>query len=145
MTRPSYARWLEWTPEKTTDKTDKIPAELSSVGFVGSKRRSAQKKTAPTPGPEHNSEPVAAPAPVSGSPWPPECLASERKFRIPAAKLYPLLDHKVLTPAGAGILLQVFSDRVQVHLKGEPRTREFHPEEIAVAADVQQAREAKPC
>ena len=79
------------------------------------------------------------------SAWPPECLAAERKFRIPSAKLYPLLNHLVLTPAGAGILLQVFADRVQVHLKGEPRTREFRPEQIAVAADALQAREAKPC
>ena len=79
------------------------------------------------------------------SAWPPECLAAERKFSIPSAKLYPLLDHLVLTPKGAGILLQVFDDRVQVHLKGESRTREFRPEQIAVAADALQAREAKPC
>ena len=77
--------------------------------------------------------------------WSPECLAAERKFRIPAAKLYPLLDHLVLTPEGAGILLQVFDDRVQVHFKGEPRTREFRPEQIAVPDDGRQAREAKPC
>ena len=82
---------------------------------------------------------------LQASAWPPECLAAERKFRIPAAKLYPLLDHVVLTPAEAGILLQVFDDRVQVHLKGEPRTREFRPEQIAVSDDAQQAREAKPC
>ena len=72
--------------------------------------------------------------------WPPECLAAERKFRIPAAKLYPLLDHLVLTPEGAGILLRVFDDRVAVHFRGESRTREFRPEEIAVSADAQQAQ-----
>jgi hypothetical protein len=76
------------------------------------------------------------------SAWPPECLAAERKFRIPAAKLYPLLNHLVLTPAGAGILRQVFADRVEVRLKGESRTREFHPEQIAVSDD---AREARSC
>ena len=75
------------------------------------------------------------PSPVSGSPWSPVSLAAERKFRIPAAKLYPLLDHVVLTPAGAGILLKVFDERVQVHLNGKRRTREFRPEQIAVAAD----------
>ena len=69
--------------------------------------------------------------------WPPECLAAERKFGCPSPKLYPLLDHPVLTPEGAGILLQVFADRVTVHFKGEPRTREFRPEQIAVAADAQ--------
>ena len=77
--------------------------------------------------------------------WSPECLAAERKFRIPAAKLYPLLDHLVLTPEGAGILLQVFSDRVAVHFKGERRTREFRPEQIAVPDDARQAREARSC
>jgi hypothetical protein len=83
---------------------------------------------------------------LQSSAWSPESLAAERKFRIPAAKLYPLLDHEVLTPAGAGVLVQVFSDRVQVHLKGEPRTREFRPEEIAVADDVLRPREGKkPC
>ena len=79
------------------------------------------------------------------SAWPPECLAAERKFRIPAAKLYPLLNHLVLTPAGAGILRQVFADRVEVRLKGESRTREFHPEQIAVSDDARQAREARSC
>ena len=75
--------------------------------------------------------------------WSPACLAAECKFRIPAAKLYPLLNHLVLMPDGAGILLQVFDDRVQVHIKGEPRTREFRPEDIAVAADAQR-RQGKP-
>lgn len=75
-----------------------------------------------------------------------ESLAAERKFNIPTAKLYPLLDHLVLTPEGAGILLQVFDDRVQVHLKGERRTREFRPGQIAVVADALRSRgEKKPC
>ena len=75
--------------------------------------------------------------------WSPECLAAERKFRIPSAKLYPLLNHLVLTPEGAGILLQVFGDCAQVHFKGEPRTREFRIEQIAVAADAQRTQEEK--
>ena len=73
--------------------------------------------------------------PTTGALWPSECLAAEGKFNIPSAKLYPLLNHLVLTPAGVGILLQVFSNRVQVHFKGESRTREFRPEEIALPAD----------
>ena len=76
--------------------------------------------------------------------WPPECLAAERKFRIPSAKLYPLLNHLVLTPEGAGILLQVFCDRVQVHFKGEPRTREFKPETIFVTDDARQPQGDAP-
>lgn len=80
---------------------------------------------------------------LRASAWPPECLVAERKFRIPSAKLYPLLNHLVLTPKGAGTLLQVFSDRVTVHFKGEPRTREFRPEEIAVSADARQTQGAR--
>lgn len=72
--------------------------------------------------------------------WPPESLAAERKFRIPSAKLYPLLNHLVLTPEGAGILLQVFDDRVQVHFESEARTREFRPEQIAVSDDAQRTQ-----
>ena len=76
--------------------------------------------------------------------WSPECLAAECKFRIPAAKLYPLLNHLVLTPDGAGILLQVFDDSVHVHFKGQPRMREFRPEEIAVSDDGRQAQGGRP-
>lgn len=86
---------------------------------------------------QHRAEAVRL---LQASAWSPECLAAECKFRIPAAKLYPLLNHLVLTPAGAGILVQVFDDRVQVHLKGEPRTREFRPEQIAIPADARQAK-----
>ena len=82
-------------------------------------------------------------SPAAEPRWSAECLAAEQKFRIPAAKLYPLLDHEVLTPAGAGILLQIFDGRIQVLLRGERRICEFRPEQIAVAADARQAREAK--
>ena len=91
---------------------------------------------------QHRAEAVRL---LQTSAWPSECLAAERQFRIPAARFYPLLDHEVLTPAGVGILKQVFADRVQVHLKGERRTCQFRPEQITVAADVRQARETKPC
>ncbi len=77
---------------------------------------------------------------LRASAWPPGCLAADQKFRVPAAKLYPLLDHEVLTPDGAGILVQVFDDRVQVHLKDKRRTGEFRPEQIAISADARQAK-----
>jgi hypothetical protein len=80
-----------------------------------------------------------------GPKWHPECLAAERKFRMPSAKLYPLLNHPVWTPTGKGTLLQVFSNHVTVHFKNEPRTCEFRPEDIAVSDDARQARETKPC
>ncbi len=67
--------------------------------------------------------------------WPPECLAAERKFGVPSAKLYPLLNHLVLTPEGAGVLVQVFQQYVRVHFDGEHKTRQFRPEEITIAAD----------
>ena len=69
--------------------------------------------------------------------WHPVCLASQRKFGTPSARLYPLLGHSVVTPAGQGVLKQVFSDCVRVHFKGEQQTREFYPGEIAVPADIQ--------
>ena len=72
---------------------------------------------------------------LRASAWPPECLAAERKFCVPAAKLYPLLNHLVLTPEGPGKLLSVFQDRVEVHLQGESETCRFRPEQIAVCAD----------
>ena len=90
---------------------------------------------------QHRAEAVRL---LQSSAWPPECLAAERKFRIPAAALYPLLNHPVLTPAGTGTLLQVFDDRVAVYFKGAPGTREFRPEEIAVAADARQTQGARP-
>ena len=67
--------------------------------------------------------------------WPPKCLAPERKFGVPSARLYPFLDHVVMTPEGPARLLQVFKRYVRVHFNGEPNTREFHPEQIAIAAD----------
>ena len=73
--------------------------------------------------------------PTPGPQWPPECLAAERKFGVPSARLYPLLDHVVLTPEGAGVLLQVFQQYVLVHFDGEHKTRQFRPEQIAIPAD----------
>lgn len=60
--------------------------------------------------------------------WPPECLASERKFGHRAARLYPLISHTqkadgrmtngnaVRTPQGIGTLLQVIGGEARVLL-----------------------------
>ena len=80
----------------------------------------------------HKPEVVAL---LKGSQWPAESHASQTRFGVPSAKLYPLLGHLVLTPEGVGRLLQVFDDRVRVLFKGETKTREFRPEEIAISAD----------
>ena len=50
--------------------------------------------------------------------WPPECLASERKFGHRAARLYPLIGvhNGVRTPRGIGTLWQAFSSRCLVLL-----------------------------
>jgi len=76
-------------------------------------------------------DPFPSPSQLTGSRNP----AAERKFGVPSAKIYPLLNHLVLTPEGAGILLQVFHDRVQVHFKGEHQTRKFRPGEIVIPAE----------
>jgi hypothetical protein len=52
--------------------------------------------------------------------WPPECLDAERRFRMPHARLFPLLGGPVTTPAGPGELLQVFADRAAVRLDADP-------------------------
>ncbi len=75
----------------------------------------------------------SGPAPETG--WPPECLAAERKFGVPSARLYPFLNRVVLTPEGPAKLLQVFTWRVRVHIAGEDKTREYRPEQIAIPAD----------
>ena len=126
---------------KITDPSGEDPPKLTkgaSVSFVsppgGTDENLFVSETVPL-------ERQAAP-PAPEPQWPPECLAAERKFRVPSAKLYPLLNHLVLTPEGAGILLQVFDDRVQVHFESEAPTREFRPEQIAVPDDVRQTKGA---
>ena len=89
--------------------------------------------TAPGPSPEPRTE--TDPEQPHGAPWPPECLAAQRKFGVPSARLYPFLDHVVMTPEGPAKLLQVFKRYVRVHFNGEPKTREYRPEQIAIPAD----------
>ena len=83
-------------------------------------------------------EPVAVP-PGFGRPedWPPECLASLRRYHrppvlnCPHAILFPLLGRRVQTPRGPGKLLQVFSGLATVVLDSEPeRAAVFEPAEI---------------
>ena len=67
--------------------------------------------------------------------WPTESLQAERKFGHPAARLYPFLRKKVLTPKGEGTLVQVFADRVQVNLPKEEKISAFHPRDISILGD----------
>ena len=67
--------------------------------------------------------------------WPTESLEAERKFGHPAARLYPFLRKKVLTPKGEGTLVQVFADRVQVNLPKEEKLLAFHPRNISILGD----------
>lgn len=48
--------------------------------------------------------------------WPPECLWEEAKYGHKAARLYPLLNRRVDTPYGQGILLQALTAGAQVLL-----------------------------
>lgn len=58
--------------------------------------------------------------------WPPESYEAEARFGVPEARLYPLLNHMVLTPEGPGRLLQVLAPEAVVALAHEPeRTRRF--------------------
>jgi hypothetical protein len=69
--------------------------------------------------------------------WPATRVDSEQRFAKPHAKLFPFIGRKVRTPAGPGILLQVFADRVAVFLdteaeraKKEQCLRHFLPAEV---------------
>ena len=80
-------------------------------------------------------EPAPADTERHSTPWPPKSLAAERKFGVPSARLYPFLDHVVMTPEGPAKLLQVFKRYVRVHFNGEHKTRQFRPEQIVIPAD----------
>ena len=50
------------------------------------------------------------------SEWPPECLDAEERFGQPHMRLAPLILHRVSTPEGGGVLLQVTSRAAAVRL-----------------------------
>lgn len=72
---------------------------------------------------------------VVGTPEAP--CESERRFRQPHARLFPFIGRKVRTPAGPGILQQVFADRATVVLESELTkcTTVFHPSQIEPASE----------
>ena len=72
---------------------------------------------------------AAAASQAQGAPaWPEPCLAAERRFGRPEARLYPLLGQSVRTPAGTGTLVQVFAQSVAVVLDADPsRLRRLPP------------------
>ena len=57
--------------------------------------------------------------------WPAEYREAERRFRVPHARLFPLLGRRVETPAGAGELVQVFAERAAVRLDVDPEVLAF--------------------
>ena len=63
--------------------------------------------------------------------WPRESLDAVQRFGVPYARLFPLLNHRVETPTGAGLLLQVFAERVAIVLDSEPGSVTFFlPSEV---------------
>ncbi len=63
--------------------------------------------------------------------WPSQSLDIERRFGQPHAKLFPFIGRKVRTPNGAGVLIQVFADRVTVLLDSElGKCAAFAPGEV---------------
>jgi hypothetical protein len=79
---------------------------------------SAETRPAPAPAPAP-SRADESKREEHGSHWPPESLDAERRFGQSHAKLFPFLGRKVRTPEGAGMLVQVFADRVTVLLDTE--------------------------
>jgi hypothetical protein len=51
--------------------------------------------------------------------WPGESLDAQGRFGQPHAKLFPFIGRKVRTPRGAGLLVQVFAERVTVLLDSD--------------------------
>ena len=78
---------------------------------------------------------AAEPGPAQGAPvWPAACLAAERRFGRPEARLYPLLGRTVRTPAGTGTLVQVFAQAAAVVLDADPsRLRRLPPDTVRLA------------
>jgi hypothetical protein len=63
--------------------------------------------------------------------YPPESLNRSLRFGQSHAKLFPFLGRKVRTPAGLGMLLQVFADRCTVLLDSDlAQCARFAPGEI---------------
>lgn len=52
--------------------------------------------------------------------WPPESFEAEARFGHRAARLYPFLGRRVLTPHGPGVLHQVLEARCQVAVGPDP-------------------------
>jgi len=52
--------------------------------------------------------------------WPPESFEAEARFGHRAARLYPLLGRRVLTPYGPGVLHQVIEARCRIAVGGDP-------------------------
>lgn len=69
--------------------------------------------------------------------WPPECQQAEALYHrppvlvAPHARLFPLVGHRVETPQGPGVLLQVFQSVATVALDADPEhVTPFEPGEI---------------
>jgi hypothetical protein len=63
--------------------------------------------------------------------WPAASLDAEQRFGQSHAKLFPFIGRKVRTPAGTGILIQVFADRCTVVLDSQvSQCARFRPIEV---------------
>ncbi len=62
--------------------------------------------------------------------WPPESLVCAARFGHRAARLYPFLDRRVLTPKGPGRLRQVLEGSCRVLLEGLTTTVEVPAAEV---------------
>ncbi len=56
----------------------------------------------------------------TGTAWPQKCLESERRFGHKEARLYPLINKRVMTPRGPGRLWRVFAGSIGVVLDTSP-------------------------
>lgn len=54
--------------------------------------------------------------------WPEESFDAKRRFGQPHARLFPFIGKRVWTAQGAGLLLQVFADKCEIHPDGANHT-----------------------
>jgi hypothetical protein len=69
-----------------------------------------------------SAKPQAPAAHADDAGWPEESLDAEARFGQPQARLYPFIGKRVWTARGAGVLLQVFADKCEIHQDGADRT-----------------------
>jgi len=102
-----------------------LEAAIEQANRIFSRRNPSNREPREERAEERIRRESSAPAPQRF--WPPASFDMEKRFAQPHAKLFPFIGRKVRTPAGTGMLLQVFAKRVMVVLDSEMSRCSFFP------------------